>query len=318
MGLSISLLLGPAVSPAVSQPALASTPASTPACPRLVSQSVPLPSSVHITDNRVNVILPVGYCSSGLRYPVLYLLHGAGDTYQSWVTRTDAVNASAGYPLIIVMPDGGHNATAGWYTDWMDGTYQWETYHVGVLPRFINSRFRTRADDLGIAGLSMGGFGALSYAARHPGMFKAAASFSGAVDTRYAEPLSGVAFTLLQGIYGTPNDRVWGNQVANEANWRAHNPTDLAGRLAGTQLFVATGTGTPGGSQGDNLADPAGYLVENVVWQMNLSLHLALNAAHVPGVTDFYSGGYHGWPYWQADLHWALPQLAGVLGGPVA
>src|SRR5439155_874330 len=81
------------------------------------------------------------------------------------------------------------------------------------------------------AGLSMGGFGAMSYAARHRGLFRAAASFSGAVDTRYVEPASGIGFNIFHDTFGTPDDRVWGNQVTDEATWRAHNPTDRAADL---------------------------------------------------------------------------------------
>jgi S-formylglutathione hydrolase FrmB len=287
------------------------------ACSRLVTESVPVPASVHVTDAHVNVILPAGYCTSSQHYPVLYLLHGAGDSYQSWVANTDAVKASSAYPLIIVMPDGGRNSQAGWYSDWVDGSYQWETYHMKILPTFVNQHFRTRSDDLAVAGLSMGGFGALSYAGRHPGMFKAAASFSGAVDIRYGEPISGIAFSLLHSFEGVPSDQVWGNQLLDEPTWRAHNPRDLIPKLAGTKLLLASGMGTPGGAQGDNLADLPGYLLETAVWQMNLAFAATAAADQVPVVQDFYPGGYHGWPYWQADLHWALPQLAAVLGGPV-
>ena len=82
-------------------------------------------------------------------------------------------------------------------------------------------------------GLSMGGFGAMSYAARHAGLFQAAASFSGAVDTQYAAPASGVFFTQLHDMFGTPDDRVWGDQLQDQATWTAHNPTARATDLAG-------------------------------------------------------------------------------------
>jgi pimeloyl-ACP methyl ester carboxylesterase len=87
--------------------------------------------------------------------------------------------------MIVVMPDGG---AMGWYTDWYAGDRpvqpRWETYHVGELVPWIDATYRTIAARRGraIAGLSMGGFGALSYAARHPGTFAAAASFSGALE----------------------------------------------------------------------------------------------------------------------------------------
>jgi S-formylglutathione hydrolase FrmB len=160
-----------------------------------------------------------------------------------------------------------------------------------------------------IAGLSMGGFGTMSYAARHPGMFKAAASFSGAVDTMYGAPVSGIGFSALHDQFGTPDDRVWGNQLTDEPNWRAHNPTDLVANLDGTALFLATGTGTPGGPAGDVPDNPGGYGIEAFIFQLNVSFARALTLAGVPFTSDFYAGGYHGWPYWQRELHWALPQM---------
>lgn len=284
--------------------------------PRCVDTAVPVPAGLNVTDNHVRILLPVGYDRGHHRYPVLYLLHGAGDTYTAWTTKTDVTAFSAGFPVIIVMPDAGHNSLAGWYSNWFNGTYQWETYHLGVVRSWVDHHLRTIVGDDAIAGLSMGGFGAMSYAARHPGMFRAAASFSGAVDTQYGAPASGVVFDQLRSQYGTPNEQVWGNQLADASTWAAHNPTALASRLAGTQLFIASGTGTPGGSQGEEPTNPGGYALENGIFQMNLQFVRALDSAGVPHHDDFYLGGMHDWPYWQADLHWALPQMVALLMRP--
>jgi S-formylglutathione hydrolase FrmB len=282
--------------------------------PRCTDVVVPTPPQVHVTDTHVRILLPVGYGEGSRRYPVLYLLHGAGDTYTSWTTKTDVTAFSSQFPVIIVMPDAGHNSQAGWYSDWKDGTYQWETYHLGLLMPWVDRHLRTIRNDDAVAGLSMGGFGAMSYAARHPGLYRAAASFSGAVDTEYGAPASGVAFDALHDQYGTPNEEVWGNQLSDGSTWAAHDPTALAAKLSGTQLFIASGTGTPGGSQGEEPTNPGGYALENGVFQMNLQFVRALDAAGVAHHDHFYPGGVHDWPYWQADLHWALPQIVTLLG----
>jgi diacylglycerol O-acyltransferase/trehalose O-mycolyltransferase len=301
-------------------------PASDPG-PYFLTDTVPVPPEVHVLSNLVDVILPAGYCTSHESYPVVYLLHGAGDTYKSWEANTDLDSFleqhSPSYPYVFVMPDGGANQTAGWYSNWYDGQWQYETYDIDVLQDYVNRSYMTEPHDLGIAGLSMGGFGALSYAGRHPGMFKVAASFSGAVDMLYGAPASGIAFSELHDSYGTPTDAVWGDQVTRRANWAAHNPADLAPGLSGTEILLASGTGTPGGAEGDALNpagdfDPGGYGLESFIFQMNLSLVSALDRAGVPYTAHFYPGGYHGWPYWQADLHWALPLMAKALGGPGA
>src|SRR6266516_1840778 len=159
----------------------------------------------------------------------------------------------------------------------------------------------------------MGGFGAMSYAARHPGLFAAAASFSGAVDTRYLSPASGIGFTAFHDQFGTPDDRVWGNQATDSQTWAAHNPTDVAADLKCTSLWIATGNGTPDGPAGDDPSNPGGYAIEQFIWQMNLSFMRALDAAGVPYRRNLYGGGYHGWPYWQYALHWALPGMVRVI-----
>jgi diacylglycerol O-acyltransferase/trehalose O-mycolyltransferase len=287
----------------------------------------------------IDVILPEGYCASSRAYPIIYMLHGAGGSYADWTNPNDGNLLSyvqdqqgadpSALNDIFVMPDGG---AGGWYSNWFDGSRQYETYHLTDVLNYITQTYDANGKDMGIAGLSMGGFGALSYAARHPGMFRVAASFSGAVDMLYGFPASGAAFTALNSEYNTPTDAVWGNQITDESNWAAHNPASLAAQLKGTTLLLASGTGTPGGPQGDALDptspgfDPGGYALEFFIFQMNLSLVKSLAAAGVTCsasvldpqaksvaagscTTDFYPGGYHGWPYWRADAAWALPLM---------
>jgi S-formylglutathione hydrolase FrmB len=283
--------------------------------PGCIDVSVPVPAGLVVPENRVRVLLPDGYDDGCIRYPVLYLLHGVGDTYRTWTENTDVEDFARQFPVIVVMPDGGKSPDSGWYSDWVDGSRQWETFHIDVMIDYVDRTFRTLGDGHRlVAGLSMGGFGAMSYAGRHPGRFHAAASFSGAVDMMLGFPLSGPGFAAAHPQFGTPDDRVWGNQVEDEDEWRAHNPTDLVAALAGTELFVASGTGTPGGPAGDDLENPGGYAVEAAIFQMNLSFTRALTLAGVPFHQDLYAGGLHDWPYWERELHWALPQMAPLVG----
>lgn len=277
--------------------------------------TVPLPGQVVVPDNHIEVLLPDGYCRHPTwAYPVLYLLHGAGDTYRSWADRTDLVTWAPKLPVAIVLPDAGHGATATWYSDWATGAYQEESYLTSVLPSFVGRHFRVLARRRAVAGNSMGGFGALSLAARHPGMFEAAASFSGAVDTLYDAPLSGSIFARLNAVDGTPDARIWGDQTRDRATWAAHDPTLLAARLRGVRLFIASGTGARGGREGDVSNDPGAYAEEAGIHLMNESLIGALDRAGIPYQADLYPGGYHGWPYWSADLHRVLPRISAVLG----
>lgn len=278
--------------------------------PRCLEDVVPASYGANVPDRRFTVLVPRGYDPAGARrYPVLYLLHGAGDTFQTWVRNTDLLSLTAGLELIVVMPDGGRNAEAGWYSDWKDGSRQWETFHTAALVAYVDTSYKTMGPGhRAVSGLSMGGFGAMHYAARHPALFQAAATFSGAVDTMYLAPASGVGFTLFHNQFGTPDDRVWGNQVTDEQTWRANNPTDLVDDLRGALLLIATGNGLPGGAHEDP-SNPGGYGIEQFIWQMNLSFVRALDSAGVPHTDLFYGPGQHSWPYWRDALAWALPQL---------
>ncbi len=278
--------------------------------PRCFTVAVPVTRGLIVPDNRVNVILPEGY-DPAQTYPVLYLLHGAGGSYHEWTDNTDIVGFSSAYRIIIAMLESGHTANAGWYADWSDHSRQWESFHIKDVIPHIESRFHGNGRRA-IAGLSMGGYGAMYYAAKYHSLFKAAASFSGAVDIRLAEPVTGIAFTLLHSYEGTPNDNVWGNQVTQDANWRAHNPTDLVNNLRGIRLIIASGSGTPGGPHEDP-GNPGAYFVEAGAYQMNVSFVRALDRARIQHTDWFYGGGAHTWPYWQDDLHWALPQIMGAL-----
>lgn len=224
---------------------------------------------------------------------MVYLLSGKGGTYTEWTERSDVTASTAGTPVILVMPDGGTNATAGWYSDWKSGRYSFERYHLDVVMPYIDRHFRTLPGHDAVAGLSMGGFGALAYAARHPGRFRAVAGFSGLVDN--AE-LTGPAMAPI-----------WGDPVVDRDVWEAHNPVTLAPRLKGTRVLLAAGTGYP-----DEPKDQSGD-EEMFLFAPYTRLLAALDAAGVQHSDRFYVGGTHKWPYWTADLHWALPRLMAAL-----
>ena len=127
------------------------------------------------------VLLPAGYETSTRRYPVLYLLHGLDGRYTDWTERTKLTRHLSGLDLIVVTPEGANS----WYVNWHDGPAErWEDYLAVDLLAEIDARFRTdaRREARFIAGLSMGGYGALRMALKHPRQYAFAASLSGAFD----------------------------------------------------------------------------------------------------------------------------------------
>lgn len=117
----------------------------------------------------VRILLPSSSVpSSRTRYPVLYLLHGGTGSYVDWTEQGDAEAITAGYPVIVVMPDGEPDGNyVNWYNNGTYGVPQWETFHIDQLLPWVDEFLPTQASrgQRAIAGLSMGGAGATHYAA---------------------------------------------------------------------------------------------------------------------------------------------------------
>ena len=255
-------------------------------------------------ETRVRVLLPRGYDASGAtRYPVLYLYHGSLDDEKAWTDKGDVERLTADYPLIVVMPYAG---SGGYYTDWYNfgagGPPMWETYHVGQLIPWIDATYPTRDAREGRAttGLSMGGFGAFAYAAKHPDLFVAAASFSGALNINQPADTGQPDQSVFDG--GLPF-ATWGLRTTDEVRWRGQNPWDLAENLRGLNLMMRTGTGLPG--PGYNSFDP----IEALLYLGNVDLHEKLEALGIAHRWEDYGPGGHEWQHWQRGLERALPLL---------
>ncbi len=265
---------------------------------------------------RVRLLLPLGHADRDRHWPVLYLLHGCCDTYDSWTRSTDVAELTADSPVIVAMPEAGR---AGFYSNWWNGGRYgppaWETFHLDELPAILERDCGAGGRRV-VAGLSMGGFGALSYAARRPGKFAAAASFSGPLHITYPAPGGfGGAEAVAELLTREGEDllALWGPWAQRPETWAAHNPYDLANRLRGIPLYVSCGDGYPGrfdepGAPFD--VQEAFLCVESHAFAARAAeLGLALT-------TDFYGGGTHTWPYWQESLHRSFPLLMRALHHP--
>jgi diacylglycerol O-acyltransferase / trehalose O-mycolyltransferase len=259
---------------------------------------------------RVRLFTPDGWEGRrpGQRWPVLYLLHGCCDDYTSWTRETDVEELPALRRVLVVMPDGGD---VGFYSDWWNagggGPPRWETFHLRELRGLLENKYGG-GSRRAIAGLSMGGFGALSYAARNPGMFRAAASYSGLVHTRYQPSGPGNIRGLLEREGADPDD-LWGDPVAQESIWREHNPYDLAPRLRSIPVFVSAGNGQPGPFDRPEMTDEWGEQI------LGAQAHALVDRLRQVGVrvhAHLYGPGLHRWPYWERELHESLPLLLGL------
>jgi putative tributyrin esterase len=131
-------------------------------------------------DMRYRVLFPRDYDHGG-RFPVLYLLHGLYGDYQNWDTRTRLEDYARNLHLLIVMPD----AADSWYTNsaTVPGD-KFEDYIAKDLISEVDEKYRTiqGRHARAIAGLSMGGYGAVKLALKNPGLFAFAGSLSGALN----------------------------------------------------------------------------------------------------------------------------------------
>src|SRR2546430_1636009 len=226
--------------------------------------------------------LPPSYATApARRYPVAFYLHGLTGNEADWVSLAsidvvaDSLIAGGSPEMIVVMPDGDD----GWYTNWEEAPQpygaclvdtllnraapalcvvqaRYEDYIARDLVRHVDSTYRTLADrrHRGIAGLSMGGFGAVTIALAHPDVFTAAASHSGVLSPLYAGPHPFAA----PAHYHTSIDSlaadwrgIWGAIAPafgrTIASWTARDPAQLVRRLAAARgplpgLFIHVGT----------------------------------------------------------------------------
>ncbi len=131
-------------------------------------------------------------------YKTLYLLHGLSDDNTIWMRRTSIERYAAEYGIAVVMPNVGRN----WYVDTAYGA-KYFTFVSEELPKVCRGFFKGMSDkreDNLIAGLSMGGYGAVKIALRYPEQFGGCASLSGAFDIFHPRRLK--IFDEWQGIFG--------------------------------------------------------------------------------------------------------------------
>ena len=246
----------------------------------------------------VNVLLPSGYDEQPDRHwPVVYLLHGGSEDHRYWVERGQAVELMGDRGWIVVMPDGGSN---GFYTNWWNGGAggppRWEDFHIGELVPAIDAAYRTRPEreSRAIAGVSMGGFGALSYGARHPDLFGAVASISGMADIR--EPgETMITAGLASGAFGSP--------FTNSIQWQGHNPVDLASNLRDSAIELSVGTGEPDVEdvQNMNATVGVGMLLEGDLRRGNDNLGAELDRLGIEHEYTTQPGVHH--------IRWFVQQL---------
>lgn len=247
---------------------------------RIPTAALPKPAEVL-------VVTPPSYeFSPERRYPVLYFLHdGYGDgrtLLRHGVAAEALVRMTDGRlpEFVIVAPD----APGSWFSDSHDGRRRYEEFLTGDLPRAIEARYRVAParGARGITGISMGGYGAVKTALRHPGFYGSVSSLSGAIIPFGWDELDRYSFVArytLKRVFG--RSRQNNSLDANDA-WRV-----LWGLCFETPPFeVELRAGTEDVYGLDGVAAQYGML---------------LNDRGVPTTVVLEPGG-HDWRYWKRAM----------------
>ena len=242
------------------------------------------------------VYLPAGYDKNTDRtYPVLYLLHGMNDTNKGWYERghvkdvMDQLTASGEVcEMIIVTPDAGGNIMEGKWNGYfnMEG-WKYEEFFFGEFLPLIETQYRIKGDKAyrAVAGLSMGGGGATSYAQRHTEVFAACYAMSALMHLPPAD----------QNKVQEGNKMALMTDAANRfscVEYVSQADNDRKEQLRTVQWFVDCGD-------------------DDFLFDCNLDFYQAMRKSHIPCQLRVRDGG-HTWEYWHSALYTALPYFSRI------
>ncbi len=251
-------------------------------------------SSILSRDVTYSIYFPADYSSSERTYPVVYLLHGYTDNNTGWLQFGEinryadkAIADGTIPPMIIVMPD----ADSSWYINSYDGKEKYEDFFIKEFIPSIEKTYRIKNQKRyrGIAGLSMGGYGTLSYSIKYPELFAAAAPLSAAVF--YDDEVTALPDQRWEQVFGQLFGRgLKGKERLNKA-WYSNSilklvETKSAEELSKVRYWIDCGD-------------------DDFLTKGNCLLHIALIEKKVPHEFRVREGA-HDWTYWRTGITDAL------------
>lgn len=250
-----------------------------------VMDNLSMPSKILKMDRKYSIYLPPDYESSQRSYPVLYLLHGAGDDQTGWVQFGEvlhiagkAITDGTATPMIIVMPDA--NTGKRGYVNDVKGEWRYEDFFFEEFMPYIEKTYRIKADKRyrAIAGLSMGGEGTFVYALHHPELFSSACPLSAATGPRSVEELKN--YRLWTGVEGITD-------ADKESYFKKYSVLNLIENIA------------------DNQKKAVRWYIDcgddDFLFEGNSLVHIAMRKKEIPHEFRIRDGG-HTWTYWRTAL----------------
>ncbi len=249
-----------------------------------VKDNLTLPSKLLKGDRKYAVYLPPDYETSERSYPVLYLLHGAGDDQTGWVQFGEvlhiadkAIAEGTATPMIIVMPDA-NTGQRGYFND-LKNEWRYEDFFFDEFMPYIEKTYRIKKEKRfrAVAGLSMGGGGSFMYALHHPELFSSACPLSA-----YIGPL-----TLADAKAGLERSNQKGTDAEIEAYFNKHNAINLVNNIKDDQKkavrwYIDCGD-------------------DDFLYEGNSLIHIAMKKKEIPHEFRVRNGA-HTWTYWREAL----------------
>lgn len=250
-----------------------------------VFDNLTCPSKILRMDRKYAVYLPPDYETSERSYPILYLLHGAGDDQTGWVQfgevltiADEAIKTGKATAMVIVMPDA--NTGKRGYVNDVKGEWRYEDFFFQEFMPFIEKTYRVKPEKRyrAISGLSMGGEGTFIYALHHPELFSSACPLSAATGPANIEALK--TYRLWAGVEGiTDADR--------ESYFNKYSVLSLIQNMPDNQKkslrwFIDCGD-------------------DDFLFEGNSLAHIAMRKANIPHEFRIRDGG-HTWTYWRESL----------------
>lgn len=256
----------------------------------IVKEQLTVESELLEKDVEYAVYLPPDYESSDRYYPVVYLLHGYTDDETAWIqfgevnlTLDKGISNGNLPPMIVVMPDAG----VSWYINDFNKETPYEDFFMDeFIPKIERTyRIRKTKEFRGVAGLSMGGHGALILAMHNPGTFGACAAFSAGIYTQ--EEFAGIEQEDYDKMFATLYGKGLEGEERITPHWRDNSPVYQAQNLPVEELlkvkfYIDCGD-------------------DDLLYNGNSNLHIILRYREIPHeyrVRD----GRHNWSYWRENI----------------
>lgn len=235
-------------------------------------------------ERKYAIYLPPDYETSQRSYPVLYLLHGAGDDQTGWVQfgevlriADQSVKDGSATPMVIVMPDA-NTGKRGYFND-VKGDWRYEDFFFEELMPHVEKKYRIKSEKRyrAVAGLSMGGGGSFMYALHRPDLFSSACPLSA-----YVGPLS---LDELKKRLMRDNESYTDKEL--QPYFDRHNAVSLVNTMAeedknAVRWFIDCGD-------------------DDFLYEGNSLVHIAMRKRDIKHEFRIRNGG-HTWTYWRESL----------------